>query len=216
MNSSCSNERQDVVPEQIVHPGRPAARTSPRGTSNGASRAYPEWAPLLRSCNRRVRRWRVPPNWSRQDWFEEAEALALAALCQAIQEFDPSRGVPQEAFFLQRVIARVYSRYRREWAFARRHGLPGVEFDRAGDSASQQFGSKLRSDRLHEALALLSVEDRQLLIRIYWEGLTQDEVARLDDVSQQTISKRLRRLLGHFVDVMDFVEDRLTVRDERG
>lgn len=43
---------------------------------------------------KRIRSWRVPPNWSRGDWFEELAAVATAAAWQAICDFDPERGVP--------------------------------------------------------------------------------------------------------------------------
>jgi hypothetical protein len=47
---------------------------------------------------KRVRSWRVPPNWSCGDWFEELAAVASAAAWQAVCEFDPELGVPLAAF----------------------------------------------------------------------------------------------------------------------
>jgi hypothetical protein len=39
---------------------------------------------------KRIRSWRVPPNWSRGDWFEELAAVGTAAAWQAVCEFDPA------------------------------------------------------------------------------------------------------------------------------
>jgi len=48
----------------------------------------------LTSGLRRARSWRVPPNWSATDWYEELHMVALATAWQAEQDYDPSRAGP--------------------------------------------------------------------------------------------------------------------------
>src|SRR5437762_1315758 len=67
---------------------------------------------------KRTRSWRVPPNWSRDDWLEELAAVATAAAWQALCDFDPDRGVPLAGFGYCRIISRCLARYRKEWRYA--------------------------------------------------------------------------------------------------
>ena len=69
---------------------------------------------------KRIRSWRVPPNWSRDDWLEELAAVATAAAWQALCDFDPDRGVPLAGFGYCRIISRCLARYRKEWRYALR------------------------------------------------------------------------------------------------
>src|SRR5215467_12312414 len=73
----------------------------------------------VQSGLRRIRSWRVPPNWSRHDWMEELKAVGTAAACQAVYEFDPARGIPLAGFGYCRMISRCLARYRKEWTYAR-------------------------------------------------------------------------------------------------
>ena len=61
----------------------------------------------VRSGLKRIRAWRVPPNWSRSDWFEELAAVATAAAWQAVYEFDPDRGVPLAGFGYCRIMSTI-------------------------------------------------------------------------------------------------------------
>src|SRR5438132_10222268 len=72
----------------------------------------------VRSGLKRIRAWRVPPNWSRSDWFEELAAVATAAAWQAVYEFDPDRGVPLAGFGYCRIMSCCLARYRKEWTYA--------------------------------------------------------------------------------------------------
>src|SRR5437870_13813892 len=72
----------------------------------------------VQSGLKRTRSWRVPPNWSQADWFEELAAVATAAAWQALCDFDPDRGVPLVGFGYCRIISRCLARYRKEWRYA--------------------------------------------------------------------------------------------------
>src|SRR5438094_6803543 len=72
----------------------------------------------MQSGFKRIRSWRVPPNWSRGDWFEELAAVGTAAAWQSVRDFDPDRGVPLAGFGYCRIINRCLARYRKEWRYA--------------------------------------------------------------------------------------------------
>jgi hypothetical protein len=133
--------------------------------------------------------WRVPPNWSKEDWRQEFEAHGWAAACEAECDFDPQRGVPLDAFVYRRVQARVYTRYRQEWTFALR--FVG-ELDEA-DGEKDQF------------LAVLEVADDPQQHWSAWEDV-QSAVAQLPEPGRWLIraivlggTKRKRncRAIGH-------------------
>src|SRR5439155_26918604 len=72
----------------------------------------------MQSGLKRTRSWRMPPNWSGDDWLEELAAVATAAAWQALCDFDPDRGVPLAGFGYCRIISRCLARYRKEWRYA--------------------------------------------------------------------------------------------------
>src|SRR5439155_10929410 len=75
-------------------------------------------ASAVQSGLKRIRSWRVPPNWSRCEWLEELTAVGTAAAWQAVCDFDPKRGVPLAGFGYCRMISRCLARYRKEWRYA--------------------------------------------------------------------------------------------------
>jgi DNA-directed RNA polymerase specialized sigma24 family protein len=142
---------------------------------------------------RRIGAWRVPPNWSPRDWFEEMRAEAAAAAWLAELDFDPTRGVPLTAFVHQRVWARARARYRQEWAYALRCGAhpEGSERDVADDGLSPAGAY----ESLRDCLERLSELHRGLIESLFWEEQTEAEVARTLSISQTAVSKRKRRIL---------------------
>jgi RNA polymerase sigma factor (sigma-70 family) len=139
-------------------------------------------------------RWRVPPNWSPRDWSEEFKAERIAAACEAEHDFDPTRGVPLAAFVRQRVLARVLRRYRQEWSYARRCCLQ-PESDGDNAASADRLSSADDSESLQRCLDRLQEPHRRLIHGLFWEGKTEDEVARLLALSQPAISRRKRRIL---------------------
>jgi RNA polymerase sigma factor (sigma-70 family) len=144
--------------------------------------------------SRQIDRWRVPPNWTRRDWHEEMKSEAAAAALEAERDFDPSRGVPLEAFVQERVWARAWGYYRREWTYARRCGLrlKGGDCD---DETANGFSSFEVSESLHHSLDRLLEHQRELIVSLFWEEKTEVEIARMRTLSQQAISKQKQRIL---------------------
>jgi hypothetical protein len=85
---------------------------------------------IVARCLSRIRRWRVPANYSRNDWAEELAAVVACAAVVAQCEYDDSRGVPLDAFLYERVFAAALARYRQEWRFGYRYM---GEFHTAGE-----------------------------------------------------------------------------------
>ena len=47
---------------------------------------------------------------------------------------------------------------------------------------------------LHHAIEQLRPQQRELLRRVFWEGVRQAEIARQEGVLESTISERMRRI----------------------
>ena len=158
----------------------------------------------VQSGLKRTRSWRVPPNWSRDDWLEELAAVATAAAWQALCDFDPDRGVPLAGFGYCRIISRCLARYRKEWRYAlhlvasdSREEEP-TRFERPELNAS--FSAKLNethpsNNDLRGAIGALPAKQRRLIEQLFWEERTETEVANTMNINQSTINRRKRAIL---------------------
>jgi len=152
----------------------------------------------------RTRSWRVPPNWSQDDWLEELAAVATAAAWQALCDFDPDRGVPLAGFGYCRIISRCLARYRKEWRYAL-HLVASdsgeketTTFKHPGltaSSAAKVNGTHSSNDDLRGAVGALPPEQRRLIEQLFWEERTETEVANTMHVNQSTINRRKRTIL---------------------
>ncbi len=152
-----------------------------------------EWSATALSCLRKIRRWRVPPRWSRRDWFEEIGAELTIATLMAARDYDPARGVPPEAFLRRRIMTTAYSRYRREWRYAIRQ-VAGTVLDRHQDGAGSAPGPDSEARFLFDALSRLSRPESSLIEGLFWEQKTEAELARCFEISQQAVNKRKRSI----------------------
>jgi hypothetical protein len=55
----------------------------------------------MQSGFKRIRSWRVPPNWSWGDWFEELAAVGTAAAWQAVCDFGKTNKGPSELLVIR-------------------------------------------------------------------------------------------------------------------
>ena len=149
---------------------------------------------MIQRSLRPIHTWRVPPNWSPRDWFEELRAEVIAAAWEAEDDFDPTRGVPLEAFVQRRVWAGARRRYRREWTYVLRCGFHR-EGDDSEDVSVNGFSSVDFSESLRRFLDRLPAIDRKLIVSLFWEEKTEVEVARILSISRQAVHKRKRRIL---------------------
>ncbi|MGB8472448.1 MAG: hypothetical protein WCE61_00020 [Candidatus Acidiferrum sp.] len=139
-----------------------------------------------------VRGWCPPPNWSLCDWQKEARAIIAAAGCRADFDYDPKRGVPRAAFVYKRAVASVWTRYRQEWAYARRFAAaPSKTVERPVSAPRDSNDTAGATDRLlGEALKQLPSPDRWLIQQLFWNHKTEDQLSATLRISQQAVSKR--------------------------
>jgi DNA-directed RNA polymerase specialized sigma24 family protein len=155
-----------------------------------------ELSAALRRAFRRILSWRIPPNWSAHDWFNEVKAITAAASCQAELDYDFERGVPLSAFLYQRALTSAWTRYRQEWAYALRF----MQEDENGcDEAAAPPASLPEvcrpDDSLRYALLELPFADQWLVRQLFWNSVSQDKVARNLKITQQAVSKRKRKII---------------------
>jgi RNA polymerase sigma factor (sigma-70 family) len=158
----------------------------------------------MQSGFKRTRSWRVPPNWSQDDWLEELTAVATAAAWQALCDFDPERGVPLAGFGYCRIISRCLARYRKEWRYALHlvasdsREEESTTFERPELNASSAVpvnGTHRSSDDLRGAIRALPAKQRRLIEQLFWEERTETEVANTMNINQSTINRRKRTIL---------------------
>jgi len=158
----------------------------------------------MQSGLKRIRSWRVPPNWSRVDWFKELAAVGNAAAWQAVCDFDPERGVPLAGFGYCRMMTRCLSCYRKEWRYAL-HLVASdscenetTTFKQAGLAASSEAkvnGRHPSNDDLRGAMRALPPEQRRLIEQLFWEERTETELAKTMNINQSTINRRKQAIL---------------------
>jgi DNA-directed RNA polymerase specialized sigma24 family protein len=146
---------------------------------------------IVARCLSRIRRWRVPANYSRKDWAEELAAVVACAAVVAQCEYDDSRGVPLDAFLYERVFAAALARYRQGWRFGYRYM---GEFHTAGEPPHRST-IQLAGGNLASVIARLPEADRHLITGLFWDDRTEAELAAQFAVTQQAISKRKSAVL---------------------
>jgi RNA polymerase sigma factor (sigma-70 family) len=158
----------------------------------------------VQSGLKRTQSWRVPPNWSRDDWLEELAAVATAAAWQALCDFDPELGVPLAAFGYCRIISRCLARYRKEWRYALHIDASDsceeetTTFKHAGLAASSVArvnGTDPSNNDLRGAVRALPAKQRRLIEQLFWEERTETEVADAMGSNQSTINRRKQAVL---------------------
>jgi RNA polymerase sigma factor (sigma-70 family) len=162
--------------------------------SCGLQESLPDWPGIWGACVRRTRAWRVPPRWSPRDWWEEIDAEGIAAACDAVRLFDPSRGPSLGCFVYHQILAAALARYRQEWSYALHYPLSST--DPALESRSDEdVAIDPEEGRLRRLMTGLSEADRRLIEHLFWEGWTEAKVAGRLGISQQAVSKRKRKIL---------------------
>jgi len=187
----------------ITHCSRP-------GILRSAYKPESERTAVLSRCCRRACSWRIPPNWSAADWFQEVRAIVAAAAWQAVSDLDHYRALAPSAVLYQRVMARCLARYRQEWSYGL-HCLPEdvksawsadcfakslspCASDSSASPADSFDNAELRR-ALHVALMALPEPDRWLIHQLFWEERTESELADLLGVNQSTVSRRKNGVL---------------------
>jgi RNA polymerase sigma factor (sigma-70 family) len=186
---------EDGVVRSARWRGPPRARgTSTTSMSCALQESLPDWPGIWEACVRRTRAWRVPPRWSPRDWWEEIDAEGLAAACDAVRVFDPSRGPSLGSFVYHQILAAALARYRQEWNYALRY-QPSAADPALESRSDEDVATDLEERRLRRSMTRLPEADRRLIERLFWEGWTEVEVASCLGISRQAVNKRKRKIL---------------------
>jgi DNA-directed RNA polymerase specialized sigma24 family protein len=195
----CGHARgsDETAVARIELTGTPRAKIDERrrGFSNRSTERLDRALESTIACLRRIFHWRVPPNWSRRDWFCEIRAQSAAAAWRAACDYDASRNVPFEAFVRKRVMEAALGRYRQEWRYVTRYGSV-----RGASNNVEPRTEAVDSDiiaSLREAVKLLSPAEKRLIEDLFWQERTEASVAEWCRVSQQAVSKRKKAVLRH-------------------
>ncbi len=158
---------------------------------------------LVIQCLNRAKLWRCPVHWQPNDWQEELLAIAWAAFWEGI-----SSGIKSDAELQRFIMASLMRRYRDEWSYGIRWAISLSE-DRDGEEQgedtehsfleAEQYERERESTWLktiiRDALMRLPEEERYLIERQFWDGVTEAELAKELGISQPAVHKRLKRTL---------------------
>ena len=129
---------------------------------------------------------------------DDVRSAASLGLIDAVDRFDPSRGVPFEAYAAQRIrgsvideVRRIGDRRRAEDAAAAMRTVPletvakaGWDVRDEGEPLDAPFEREDLRARIESALASLPTRQREVLVRYYAEALTLREAGRRMGVSE--------------------------------
>ncbi|NNM89135.1 MAG: sigma-70 family RNA polymerase sigma factor [Phycisphaerae bacterium] len=170
----------------------------------GSAMPCANYQAIIAQCLGRIRRWQVPPNWSKPQWLEESQAQAQAEVVVALATGSAAAvnaGTPQLA---SRILNSVLKRYRQEWSFARHCGHT-MSFE-PGTANREALEDSPALCPLEEALACLPESDRALMKALYWDRRSEAQAATDLGVSQQAVSKRKRRVLARLAVILRNLE----------
>jgi DNA-directed RNA polymerase specialized sigma24 family protein len=209
----------NASPDAIAR--HPAAYPFPPGSSTPRQEALKS---LLQACVRRVRSWRVPPNWSPLDWFEEVEGIEAIAAWQAECKYDATSGIQFAAFIYQRIMACALTRYRQEWIYALHFvsGENGGNMSLCGDSGGSPPAPPVSCpdclpahEELRELVATLAEPDRELITLLFWEGNTEAQIALKLRINQSTVSRRKAAVCKRLFGLLNAEKKRAVLRINR-
>lgn len=152
-----------------------------------------DWEGIWSSCQRRIRHWPIPPNWSAREWIEEMHAEAAVAILRASPDYRSGGSISRSMYLQMRALGDLLTRYRQEWKFAA-HRSRVAEMEVIDQRADEQDDVLLR-DELRWAMSQLDEADRGLVDRLYWRGETERQIAQSFGISQQAISKKKSRII---------------------
>jgi len=156
--------------------------------------------PIVNGCVAHICSQPTPRNWSPADWAEEIRQVALAAAWQALCDYDPTSGIPFEAFVYHRVMSAAHTYRRREYKFSSRccpfpepnHSSDAEPFAN-GDPPEVADPASIRpSDYadVRRRVAQLPPDRRFIIEQLFWHGRTEADLAATLHLSQPTLHRR--------------------------
>jgi RNA polymerase sigma factor for flagellar operon FliA len=173
-------------------------------------------------CRRIARTTKVLPTAARG--AEDLEAAGVVGLIQAVDRYDPSRGIPFEGYAALRVRGAILDEVRRLDELSRdarrvardeeQRGAVSLEFlqerGEMGDPAeiaevdARVVHDDLRDD-VERALAIIPARERSILASYYGDGLTLATIGRGLGISEARVSQLHTRAIAQLRSVLGVV-----------
>lgn len=157
---------------------------------------FGEFQPLMR---RLIRQYGSNP-----ELREDLRGEIYCRFCALLDAYDPGRGVPLKPYLVRQLTASAYTFARHQWRRQQREVNLEIEAADAHHAAhaldpSQQWDDTLLIQRIQsglgDALCLLSLRQRQVVIWRYYEARSFEEIAERLDIKVATARSILRHAL---------------------
>jgi len=162
---------------------------------------YDEFQPLVR---RLIAQYGGDP-----ELREELPGEIYCRFSQLLEAYDPTRGIPMEAYLVRTLPTAVYSYARRRWRQRQRESRldpEGAWDDGTGTGAASEDPTHQWDDQLllkdtlaalPGAIAGLPLRQRQVVIWRYYEGRSFEEIAEALSIQPATARSLLRHGVNH-------------------
>jgi len=138
---------------------------------------------------------RCPPNVERED----ALAAAWEGVCRAADRYDPTKGASFTTYVCIRGRGAMIDAFRKEWQIDRKNQLlrHSVEWDetRPVRSTPEDEHGTIMPEHILFRLQAMPKRTREIFLRYYWEGQTQQEVADEIGLTEQRVCQIMRAAL---------------------
>jgi RNA polymerase sigma factor (sigma-70 family) len=191
----------ETLPRAVTITAEPSPRASKVDRSEDFSftdreALYADFQPLVK---RLIRQYGEDPEL-RQDLAGEI----YCRFCELLESYDPGRGIPLRAYLVRTLTASIYTYTRSQWRRQHREvNLDPCAHVDAANSAdpSRQWDRDLMMQEvlstLPEAIALLPVRQRQVVIWRYYESRSFEEIAQFLRIRPATARSLLRHGLNN-------------------
>lgn len=156
---------------------------------------FAEFQPLVQ---RLIRQYGDEP-----DLREDLIGEIYCRFCTVVDEYDPTRGIPLRPYLIHQLAFSVYSYVRRQWRRNRREVSievnPVAQTIPSKDDSSENWDDAVMLQKvqngLPQAIASISLRQRQVVIWRYYEHLSFEEIAERLNMQVATARSTLRHAL---------------------
>lgn len=148
--------------------------------------------------SRMIRGFPTVRRWDDSADVVQAAALRLHRALADVELRDPRHLLRLAALQIRRELLDLARKYANPESFAAHHETNALgtadgivmQVDRAADSSAAPVDGLESWTRLHDAIAALPDDDRELFDLVWFMGATQHDIAKLTDSSPRTVRRR--------------------------
>src|ERR1051326_3597688 len=191
----------------MIKPGRRFLISYAIGRTNTTLSLYREkLEPIVISRLWWARRRCTPSNWSDEEWNRELRQIAAVEALQASLDYDDAEESESlEKFVSRRVESALRRAQRREtayfWRFAQPMNEGAADSARSlGNGARREYDQQVSEDvqgykELREAVSGLSRPHQRVVVGLFIEGQTEEDLAKEFRIGRRAINKRKQKAL---------------------